>query len=407
MNLISVNNISQSMSGRLLFSDLTFGVDSSSRIAITGRNGCGKSTLLSIIAGFRTPEAGEVSRNRELRTAALEQNPVFQDGYSIADFVLSGESREMTLIREYETLVSQPDYDPSSSLLADLMSDMELLDCWNLESRIHSILSELGINDLNQKMVSLSGGMLKKAALARTLVIESNLIILDEPTNHLDISTINWLEKYLKNSGKAVILVTHDRYFMDAVCSRILEIEDKTIYSYDGNYSRFLELKALRQEAREKGEGRINNILRNEAEWIKRGPRARAGKDKKRKERFFQLKELVPQSTAVSDTFSVAGKRLGSKIIEIEKVEKSWDDCLIISDFSYSFKKGDRIGLLGGNGSGKSTLLNIITGRIAPDDGEVVQGVNTKIGYYDQLSKQLPGSVKAIEYIKESAEVID
>ncbi|MDC7226675.1 MAG: ABC-F family ATP-binding cassette domain-containing protein [Spirochaetales bacterium] len=407
MNLISVNKISQSVSGRMLFKEATFGVDSDSRIAITGRNGCGKSTLLTLLAGQKKAEEGEISWNRELKTAFLEQSTCYDGEDTIADFVLSGDSREISLIKMYEKLVGNEEQKLDSDKLAELMAEMEDLDCWNLESRIHSILSELGIGDVNSKMRDLAGGMLKKAVLARTLVTESNLIILDEPTNHLDISTINWLEKYLMNSGKAIVLVTHDRYFMDSVCNRIFEIEDGNFFTYEGNYSRFLELKTLRQDSLDKAESRINNILRNEAEWISRGPRARAGKDKKRKERFFQLQGQVPGKKSESDNFSVAGRRLGGKIVDIENIGKAWGSKKIINDFSYSFKKGDRVGLLGGNGSGKTTMLNIIAGRLQPDKGNIDTGVNTKIGYYDQLSKELPGSMKAIEYIKETAEVIE
>ena len=204
-----------------------------------------------------------------------------------------------------------------------IMEEMDRLDCWSLESRIQSILSELGITDLNLKMNELSGGMIKKAAIARTLVIDSNLIILDEPTNHLDIATINWLEKYLGSCGKAVLLVTHDRYFMDSVCSRILEIDDNTLYSYDGNYSGYLASRTERENSKAKETDRIRHILRNESEWIKRGPRARAGKDKKRKERFFDLKNRQEGEKAVSSSFEVSGKRLGGKILDLKSMKKT------------------------------------------------------------------------------------
>lgn len=406
MNLVSANNLSLSAGERVLFDNLTFGIDHDSRIAVLGRNGCGKSSLLRLIAGFRTPETGIISRNRELKTAFLEQIPSFSGDETVGGFILAGDSAEMELIRAYESAVSAQDGYDTSSVLSGLMEQMDRLDCWTLENRIHSILGELGISSLNGKMSSLSGGMVKKAALARTLVPESNLIILDEPTNHLDIETISWLEKYLKKSGKALLMVTHDRYFMEAVCDRILEIDDSRVFFYNAGYNKYVELKSARDEAAMRSEDKLKNIIRNELEWIKRGPRARAGKDKKRKERFFDLKDGLPEKSAESSSFSVEVRRLGGKILEIGNISKSFDGVSIIKDFSCSFRKGYRVGVLGANGSGKSTLLNLMAGRLEPDSGTVEAGVNTKIAYYDQMMKELPGEMRAIDYIKETAVVI-
>ena len=407
MNLISVNSLHHSEGGRPLFENITIGIEDSDRIAVIGRNGSGKTTLLKILAGIKSSDDGEVVHNRQLTSAFLEQAPEFNSGDSIADFILSGDSAEIKLIREYETITAGiSDNNVDDGQISEIMAKMDHLDCWSLENRVHSILTELGISNLKLKMAELSGGMIKKAAIARTLVVDSNLLILDEPTNHLDIKTINWLEKYIKNSGKALLLVTHDRYFMDSVCSRIIEIDERQLYSYDGNYSRYIELKSMRDSAEEKKADRISNILRNEAEWIMRGPRARAGKDKKRKERFFDLMDSRPAAKSDSDSFSVEGRRLGGKILELENVGKSFGTQKLFEDFSFSFKKGDKIGILGPNGSGKTSLLNIIAGRLKSDTGRVDVGVNTKIGYYDQLSKELPGNIKAADFIKETAEVV-
>ena len=295
MNLISVAGLGHNESGRKLFNNLSFGIEENSRIALVGRNGCGKTSLLKIVSGLKKPEEGDVVHNRELRYAFLEQSPGFEPEERIADFILSGDSEEIRLIREYETMINGMEGgDVNESRISGLMTEMEKLDCWSLEQRIHSILSELGINDLSSRMSELSGGMIKKTALARTLVTESNLLILDEPTNHLDIETINWLEKFIRNSGKALLLVTHDRYFMDSVCNTIFEIDNQKLYTYEGNYSRYLELKAQREEAEERAADRINNFLRNELDWIQRGPRARAGKDKKRKNKFFDVLKQPP-----------------------------------------------------------------------------------------------------------------
>ena len=405
--MISVAGLGHNESGRKLFNNLSFGIEENSRIALVGRNGCGKTSLLKIISGLKKPEEGDVVHNRELRYAFLEQSPGFEPEERIADFILSGDSEEIRLIREYETMINGMEGgDVNESRISGLMTEMEKLDCWSLEQRIHSILSELGINDLTSRMSELSGGMIKKTALARTLVTESNLLILDEPTNHLDIETINWLEKFIRNSGKALLLVTHDRYFMDSVCNTIFEIDNQKLYTYEGNYSRYLELKAQREEAEERAADRINNFLRNELDWIQRGPRARAGKDKKRKNKFFDVLNSRPEKKAETDGFSVEGKRLGGKILDIESAGKSFGDIRPVSDFSFSFRKGDKIGILGSNGSGKTTLLNLMAGKLLPDEGEIETGVNTRIGYYDQMSKELPGTVKAVDYIKETAEVI-
>ena len=408
MNLISVNSLSHSEGGRPLFNNIAFGIDEGEKIALLGNNGSGKSTLLKILSGLKEAESGTAARNSILKCSFLEQSPSFNSTDTIADFILSGDSEDINIIREYETLSSAVK-DGSSEVISRfsfITEEMERLDCWSLESRISSILSELGINDLSRKMDELSGGMVKKAAIARTLVIDSNLIILDEPTNHLDIETIRWLEKYLAETSRAVLLVTHDRYFMDSVCEKIFEIDEKNLYIYNGNYSRYLITRSERENSKEKEADRIRNILRNESEWIKRGPRARAGKDKKRKERYFDLRNRISSEKESSAALEVSGKRLGGKILDVSGVEKIYSGKTVVSDFSFSFKKGDSVGLIGPNGCGKSTVLNIIAGRTEPDSGKVDKGINTKICYYDQMSKELPEGVRAVDYIEETAEVI-
>ncbi|MDC7125676.1 MAG: ABC-F family ATP-binding cassette domain-containing protein [Spirochaetales bacterium] len=404
MNLVSANGISRTESGRLLFKNASFGIDDDSRIAIIGRNGTGKTTLMKIIAGIKEPEDGLVTKNRELKIAFLEQTPSFAPGEKIADFILAGDSEEIKTVRDYEKAVSSANVD--TEVVTTLVEKMESLGCWTLEQRIQSLLSELGINDLGLDMSSLSGGMIKKTALARTLVSDADLIILDEPTNHLDIETIDWLEQFLAKAGKAVLLVTHDRYFMDKVCNSVIELDEQQVFVYEGNYSSYLSQKAMRETVKNKTADRLNNILRNEAEWIKRGPRARAGKDKKRKARFFEMMNERPEPKAVSDSFSVEGKRLGGKILEIEGVSKAYEGKVLFEDFTFSFRKGDKVGIIGANGSGKTSLLNIVTGRTQPDSGSVEYGVNTKIAYYDQMSKELPLGEKVGDYIKDTAEII-
>ncbi len=408
MNLISVSGLSHSESGRELFRNISFGIDDNHRIAIVGRNGSGKSTLLKLMAGYKEAENGTVARNRDLKIGYLEQTLSFRNGETIADFILHGDSEEIRLVKEYESLTSGLENKENSNLegISRIMEEMDKRDCWSLENRIHSILTELGISDLTPPMESLSGGMVKKAAIARTLVTDANLIILDEPTNHLDIETINWLEKYLKSCGKALVIVTHDRYFMDSVCSRIFEIEDNELYTYDGNYSFYLSSRAVRDNSRIKENDRIKNILRNEEDWIKRGPRARGGKDRGRKARFFSLLEKKGEELPVTSSFSVIEKRLGGRILDLADICKCYGNKKPVDNFSFSFKKGDKVGIVGPNGSGKTTLLNLMAGKTAPDSGKVETGINTKIGFYDQHSADLPGSMKVADYIKETAQVI-
>ncbi len=395
--------------------ETSFGIDSRDRIALIGMNGCGKSSLLKVLTGKEQPESGTVSRNGSLLISQVEQHPHFEQSESLMDFIFRDTGPQMQLIRDYEdctasieALSGEKEKEEEALLhFHELTEAMNRHACWELESRVKSLLAELNIRDFNMPMASLSGGMVKKAALARALCQDYKLLILDEPTNHLDIPTIEWLQNYLAKSDKAFLLVTHDRYFMEGICTRILEIDDKKLYQYKGNYSRFLEQKALRQDMENRRQARIESILRRELKWISKGPRARTGKDKKRKAALFDLMDQKSADTAASAEFSSTFRRLGKKILSLKRIAFSYGENQVIKTFSYQFKRGERIGLVGPNGSGKTTLLNLISGRLSPSEGSIDLGVNTHIAYFDQNASPLNPDMKVMDYLMEHAENIN
>lgn len=409
MNLISVDAISKSVSGRTLFDNISFGVNTGDKLALIGVNGCGKSTLLRILSEEEDVEQGIISRNRECRFSVLKQKSVFNKNDTILEHILSDDSPLMQTVREYESLTDKMADDSSEethSRFETIMGKMDSLNCWELESRVSSLLTELGINDKQAKMSTLSGGMMKKVALVQALVGESDLIFLDEPTNHLDIDTIVWLQEYLQKSSKAIIIVTHDRYFLDSLCTGILEIDNERLYKYDGNYSWFLEKKALRESMEKREQSRLNTILRREFEWLKRGPRARAGKDRGRKNRIVDMMDQQTSEEQQSADFTVNDRRLGKKILDLVNISKSYDGKEVVKPFSYKFRRGERIGIVGPNGSGKSTLLNLITEKVISESGSVTKGINTVFGYFDQMTEKMSDHMKVLEYLKETAELI-
>lgn len=406
MNLISIENLSKTVNDNPLFQNVTMGIDEGEKIGFIGPNGAGKSTLLHILADLIEKDEGNISKNNNLRISMLEQTPTIPAGISINDFLYQGESPIIKLVANYHECLKNHDME----LLEKLTEQMDKENGWEIENNYISFLSELKLNNPNQLMDNLSGGMKKKAALARTLASKPNLLILDEPTNHLDIEIIEWLEKYLGNANFSFIMVTHDRYFLDSVCTGIMELDKGRIYKYPGNYSTFLERREIRLSTEQNEQVKIKSILRRELEWLSRGPKARASKDKKRKMRIEDLMDKKIQKEQEISEFSSSNKRLGKKILELENIEKSYNNKTVISPFSYKFKKGERIGIIGPNGSGKTTFLNIISQQIKPDKGTIDKGLNTEFGYYDQLSDHLneAGSKNftILEYIKETAEQI-
>ena len=410
MNLISVDKVTVSKGGRTLIENASFGIDTGDKIALIGTNGSGKSSLIRVLTGQEPPDGGTVSQNNNLYLSQVEQHPVFREDENILDFIFRDATPQMKLIREFETVSAAMEAGKTGEEIIETFHDltemMEKMGAWEMESRIKSLLSELHLKDFNAPMKSLSGGMVKKAAIVRALAQDFNLLILDEPTNHLDIPTIEWLQEYLNKQDKAVILVTHDRYFLEKICTRIIEIDDQSIYQYKGNYSQYLEQKAIRQNIEERSQARIATVLRQELKWIMRGPRARAGKDKVRTANFYNLMDQQVGDQVSSAEFSSSYRRLGKKILQLKKIGFSYGDKKVINPFSYQFRRGERIGLIGPNGSGKTTFLNLLSDRLQPDTGSIDKGINTHFGYFDQTGTVLDGEQKVVDYLTEYAETI-
>ncbi len=405
MSILSTESLGHKYHDRWLFNDLFLGIEKGERIALVGINGTGKSTLLKILAEVLAPSVGKVVKERFLKLGYLQQDPDFTGQTTIADFIYSADNQQQQAVRKYEELLEQTH--PDENLLSQLTDELSELNAWEYEYEIKTILSRLGITDLNQSINSLSGGQRKRLALAKLLIDEPDVYILDEPTNHLDIETIEWLESFLTTGQKTIVLVTHDRYFLDNVCQNIIELEHGKLFSYKGNYSYFLEKKDERLMAENAEYSKNSNLLRRELEWMRRQPKARSTKSKSRIGAFYDLEEKV-QGKRTQDQLelSVRVSRQGNKILELEHLTKSFNDRIIISDFSYTFKKGDRIGISGKNGTGKSTLLNIITGALQADQGRVNVGETTVFGYYKQGGLDAGEDERVIDVVKNVAEYI-
>ncbi len=407
MNVVSADNICKRVKERPLFKNVSLGITEGEKIGFIGTNGSGKSTFLNIIAGTVTPDEGKISRRNGTNISILEQTPFIEDNTTLKEFLFLDKNPGIVLAKEYYQFLETYTHTPhEEKLLGLLQSRMDKANAWDIETTYFSLLKEFKLPRADTEMKSLSGGMRKKASLARALAPRPNLLLLDEPTNHLDIDVIEWLEKYLREDIPGFIMITHDRYFLDRVCTHIMEIDREGIFKYEGNYSTFLKRKEERLTIRKNEQLKIETVLRRELEWLKRGPRARTGKDKKRKKNIENLMKARVEEDGESNDFSSSNRRLGKKILELKNVSLSLGGKRILLPFSYSFKKGERIGLIGPNGSGKSSFLNITASRIPPDSGEIDQGINTEIGYYDQLSSPLKGNETPLEFIEKTAERI-
>ena len=400
MNILSIENISKTVNDEPLFENVTLGVEEGEKIGIVGKNGEGKSTFLKVIMGILPPDEGKISKNNETDIVMLEQNISFSDETTIESFLLDSDSRKIKLLKQYELALKANDNKTYERLLPLLEKD----DIWSLEVNYKAHLSKLNVNaQYDRRLKTLSGGELKKVALARVLALNPRLLILDEPTNHLDIKTIEYLEEQLNSLAISVIVVTHDRYLLNDVCTTIWELDRKKIHRHPGSYEAYLERRAERIMMEQKEQDRLATILRRELKWLARGPQARTGKDKNRKERIENMLSSVHNVQDIKQNqFSSLERRLGKKILECEDI--SFKD--LFSSFSYQFKKGDKIGVVGDNGTGKSTLLDILTGHKEPTTGIVDIGVNTVFGYYDQLSRDLNTKKSALEFINDIAERI-
>jgi len=420
MNILSVNNLKKIGREESLFSGVTFGLNEGDKAALIGRNGTGKSTLLNTIAGVLQPDDGNIFINRAAGISFLPQNPKFLENDTIREHIFKSGSEKLKIIQKYLEVCERLGSDNGEGSVQKSFDELNILmeqkDLWNYESQVSSVLSTLGITDMSRKMGTLSGGMLKKVALAQALVEDTKLLLLDEPTNHLDIKTITWLQNYLCNTDRTVLMVTHDRYFLDAVCNNIFELFRHKIKLYQGNYSTYLEKKEIEAEIEENTDRRIESVLRFERDWLSRGPCARGTKAKARIQRDMQLINREKFKSDKGFSFEVQGRRLGGKVLELHSISKNYPKGYVsagegnivpvISDFSYTFTKGQRIGIFGDNGSGKSTFLNIVTGNLKPDTGTVVVGENTVFGYYNQNPVFKDTKISVLKYLKESAEYI-
>ncbi len=410
MNCLTVENVSKSFGERLLFENITMGLDVGQKAALIARNGTGKTSLLNIITGYDSPDTGQVTLRKDMRMAYLSQNPEFPPAASILEVLLASDNDFIRAIREYEQsmiLLKMEETPEHHREFEHCMAEMDRLNAWDFEARMMEILGRFQISDIQQKVGTLSGGMKKKLALAKTLIEEVDLLILDEPTNHLDIEMIEWLEEYLKREKLTLLLVTHDRYFLDSVCDTIFEMENGTLYRFNGSYDYYLEKKAERDYNEAAELEKTRGLYRQELEWMRQSPQARTTKAKARIDSFYNLKEksskkLAPQAAELH----VQSQRIGNKILEINNICKSFGDLMILDDFSHVFKRGEKIGIVGRNGSGKTTLMQMISGELRPDKGRIVKGLTIQFGHFSQEGIHPSEDKRIIEIVKEVAEVI-
>lgn len=407
MNLITLEKINKSYSEKILLKDVNLNINDGDKIGLIGLNGAGKSTLLKILTGKDEFFDGKVIKSKNLRIEYLSQDTPYEGSSTVLEQIFKGDTPEMKLLMEYEDILEKVQKDDNlSDKLIELQSKIDTLNLWDLESDAKTILTKLGIYDFNKKMSELSGGQKKRVFLASSLITPCELLVLDEPTNHLDSESIEWLEEYLNSRKGALIMITHDRYFLDRVTNRILELDRGTLYEYEGNYSDFLEKKADRMKLESTLEDKRQKLIIKELKWVKRGAKARTTKQKARLQRFDELvsKEYTPANSEIEIPF--VGKRLGKKILEINNLSKSYDDKILIKDFNYIFTKSDRVGIIGKNGAGKTTLINMITNNIKPDTGTIHIGETVVLGAFSQDNSHMDLNQRAIDYIKEGGENI-
>ena len=401
---LQVENLTKSYGEQVLFENISFTIEEGRRVALVAKNGTGKTTLLNIIAGKESHDAGSVVPRRGLRIAYLEQSPAYPAGMTVLEACFHSESPALKAIAEYERAIG----DASGEGLQEAMARMDALEAWDYEQRAKRILSRLKIRDFGQKVETLSGGQLKRVALANVLISESDLLILDEPTNHLDTDMTEWLEEYLAASSAALLMVTHDRYFLDSVCSDILEMENRRIYHYAGNYSYYLEKKQERETADAAQRASEMNLYRRELEWMRRQPQARGTKAKYRIDAFYELEKKAKQQRDTGKVnLDVKASYIGSKIFEAVNVSKRFGDLKITEDFNYIFARYEKMGIVGNNGTGKSTFIKMLMGEVAPDSGHFDVGETVRFGYYSQDGLKFDEQMKVIDVVQAIAEYVD
>ncbi|WP_353929776.1 ABC-F family ATP-binding cassette domain-containing protein [Okeanomitos corallinicola TIOX110] len=415
MSIITLQSVKKDFGIKEILKDATFSIDTNDKVGLIGTNGSGKSTLLKMIAGLESIDSGQILTNSGAKIIYLPQQPDIVENLTVLEQIFADSGEHTTLVREYEELTDKLAHYPEDSVLmsrlSNVMQRMDSTGAWDLETNAKIILTQLGITDFDVKVGTLSGGYRKRIALATALLAEPDVLLMDEPTNHLDALSVEWLQSYLNRFRGALFLITHDRYFLDKVTNRIIEIDRGDIFSYSGNYSYYLEKKALAEESAVSSQQKHQGVLRRELEWLKRGPKARSTKQKARIQRIEAMRETEFKQTQGKVDISTVGRRIGKKVIELNNITKAYNNRTLINDFTYEFSPEDRIGIIGGNGAGKSTLMNIITGLIQPDSGTVEIGSTIHIAYFDQHSEELLSAVnedqRVIDYIKEEGEFIN
>jgi len=413
MALFNVRSLSKDFGIKEILRDASFSLEEGDKVGLIGTNGSGKSTLLKILAGLEPADSGEIWRNPGAKIVYLPQQPVVDENRTVLEQVFADCGEQMALVREYEDLSDKlahghGDPDTLMAKLSSVSQKIEMANAWELETQAKVVLSKLGIQDFEARVGDLSGGYRKRIAIATALLSDPDALLIDEPTNHLDALSVEWLQDYLKRFRGAVLLITHDRYFLDRVTNRILEIDRGDLYAYSGNYSYYLAKKAEAEESAASTQRKHAGVLRRELEWLKRGPKARSTKQKARIDRIRDMQAQEFKQAQGKVDITTAGRRIGKKVIELTNISKSYGDKVLIKDFTHSFNPEDRIGIIGGNGAGKSTLMNIITGRVQPDAGTVEIGSTIHIGYFDQHSEDLDmnENQRVIDYLKSVAELV-
>ena len=409
MNYLSVENLSKSFGEKRLFNNISFGIDQGQKIALVGINGAGKSTLMKIIMGLEVPDEGQVAINQGIKIAYVHQNPVFDPDLSVFQTIFSGSSNEVfEVIQRYQKVLREVEAGHGDNdEFHRLMEQMDALQAWDYEYQVEEVTGKLGLPDTELLVGTLSGGQRKRVALAKSILEKPDLLLLDEPTNHLDLETIEWLEDYLSKANLSLFMVTHDRYFLEKVTNEILELDEGKIFRYQGNYSYFLEKKEERRLNDATELEKAKSLYKKELDWVRRQPKARTTKAKYRVDAFEATKEKAFAKKEEREIeLTVTSQRLGNSIIEIDKINKSFDDKTILKDFSYTFKKGDKIGIVGPNGVGKTTFLNMIIGQLPPDSGKIKIGQTTAFGYYKQEELSFDDEKRLIDIVKEVAEVV-
>lgn len=403
MNFLSIENLTKSYGERMIFADLTFGIDQGQKVAIVAKNGSGKTTMMRCIMAMEPVDSGKVTFRKDIRVAFMEQTENMREDQTILESIFDHDLPELKLIKEYNIAVAKND----EAKLEELYQSITELNAWDTEVRVQQILSVLKLEDMDKRISELSGGQKKRVALAKVLLSDADFLILDEPTNHLDLDMIEWLENYLSSSKSTILMVTHDRYFLEVVCDTILELADQTIYRYKGNFSYYLEKKAERQEQTQSTIEKAKNTFRKELDWIRRQPKARGVKQKARVDAFQDVKKVASQRLDEDELeLPVKMERLGSKIVEFHKVSKSYPNRVILNDFSYNVQRQERLGIVGNNGSGKTTFLKMLVGQEAVDKGKIILGETVVFGYYSQDLIKVNDDFKVIDVVREVAEYI-